>query len=68
MAKLFLILVLAFVADSAFGESELCGISPIGSRIANGREAVEHKYPWMVALYDTYHDEFFCGATIVNER
>ncbi|XP_058839014.1 transmembrane protease serine 9-like [Topomyia yanbarensis] len=57
--------VFAYRAEARNCQECTCGVNANTSRIIGGKEAPEHKYPWMVALY--YKNKFICGGSLINE-
>ena len=48
-----------------------CGVSPLKTKIVNGKETPINKYPWMAAVM-WVNDEGvlsqFCGGSIISDR
>lgn len=63
------LVIFTFFINHCKSEFNTCGLADTPSGlIINGTKSPRGKFPWLVALFRTDVNKFFCGATLVSNR
>ncbi|XP_068193693.1 prostasin-like [Antennarius striatus] len=59
------VVLLALMVTGINGQSDVCGVAPLNTRIVGGNDAAAGAWPWMASLHLGEH---ICGGSLINNQ
>ncbi|XP_068193692.1 prostasin-like [Antennarius striatus] len=59
------VVLLALMVTGINGQSDVCGVAPLNTRIVGGDDAPVGAWPWMASLH---LEEHICGGSLINNQ